>query len=264
MSLRRPTLVFARALIATNLKASAALRGAFLMNVAFMALNNATFFVFWWVLFDKVPAIRGWQIGDVELLFGICATSVGLVQGFAGGVTHLGRFIDDGELDTLLTQPKPPLLYALGSRSQASGFGDTLSGLGFLAVSRHLTWSSAPRVLLAVIAAGVTFVACGILFQSVAFWAPRTTNLSRQLWELLITFSVYPETLFGGPLRVVLFTVLPAGFVGYLPARVVREPTLANVAVMCAGAAAYLMVAIWVFGRGLRRYASGSRFSTFG
>jgi len=258
------TLRFARKLLATNFKAGAALRGAFLLKVSFMVLNNVTFFVFWWVLFDKVPSVRGWHIGEVQLLFGISATSFGLVQAFAGGVTQLGQFIDDGELDGMLTQPKPTLLYALGCRSQPSGFGDSLSGIGFLLASGHLTWSSAPRVGLAVAASAATFLACGITFFSVAFWLPKTGALSRQLWELLTTFSLYPDTIFGGTLRILLFTLLPAGVVSFLPALVVRAPTLANVALLCAGATGYLALAIWLFGRGLRRYASGSRFSLFG
>ena len=59
------SLAFARALLATNLKATLALRGAFVMQVVFMALNNLTFFVFWWALMRRVPTIRGWQLGDV-------------------------------------------------------------------------------------------------------------------------------------------------------------------------------------------------------
>ena len=61
-----------------------------------------------------------------------------------------------------------------------------------------------------------------------------------------------------------LFTVLPAGFVGYLPVQIVRQPSIVSIAMLAAGAATYLTIATWVFGRGLRRYASGSRFVTFG
>jgi len=87
---------------------------------------------------------------------------------------------------------------------------------------------------------------------------------ARQLWELLLTFSLYPEPLFGGALRLALFTVLPAGFVGYLPASVVREPSIQNMSMLATGAVVYLTVAVLVFDAGLRRYASGSRFTTFG
>src|SRR5579859_1676678 len=116
-------LTFVRALVVTNLKATLALRGAFAIQVVFMMLNNFAFFVFWWVLMGRVTTLRGWHIGDIELLFGMVAVAFGLAVTIAGGVRHLGRFIDEGDLDTLLTQPKPVLLYALGIRSSPSGVG---------------------------------------------------------------------------------------------------------------------------------------------
>jgi len=70
--------------------------------------------------------------------------------------------------------------------------------------------------------------------------------------------------LFGGALRLVLFTALPAGFVGYLPVRIVHEASFANVALLVVAATAYMALASLIFDRGLRRYASGSRFTTFG
>jgi ABC-2 type transport system permease protein len=121
-----------------------------------------------------------------------------------------------------------------------------------------------PLVAVAIAASALVFVATGIVFFSLAFWLGKVETVARQLWELLITFALYPEPLFGGVLRLALFTVLPAGFVGYLPVRVVHAPTFLNVALLVTGAAAYLAVAVLVFDRGLRRYASGSRFSTFG
>src|SRR4029079_5027928 len=108
------------------------------------------------------------------------------------------------------------------------------------------------------------FGGVGVVFFSLAFWVGRIETVATQLWELLITFSLYPEPLFGGVLRLVLFTILPAGFVGYLPVALVRHPSLPQAGLLCAGSAAYLTLAVLVFHRGLRRYASGSRFSTFG
>jgi len=97
-------LTFVSALVKTNLRATLALRGAFAMQVVFMVLNNLTFFVFWWALMRRVDSLRGWHLADVELLFGIVAVSFGVTVTVAGGVRHLGRFIEEGDLDTLLTQ----------------------------------------------------------------------------------------------------------------------------------------------------------------
>jgi ABC-type uncharacterized transport system permease subunit len=97
-------LAFTRARVATNVKAAATLRGAFALQVVFMALNNVTVFVFWWALMRRVPNLRGWEPGDIQVLFGVVAASFGLAVTCAGGVWEPGRIVDDGELDTLLTQ----------------------------------------------------------------------------------------------------------------------------------------------------------------
>jgi ABC-2 type transport system permease protein len=258
------SLAFARALVATNLKATLALRGAFVLQVVFMALNNVTFFVFWWVLMRRVTSLRGWQLADVQLLFGLVAVSFGLTVTVAGGVRHLGRLIEDGDLDTLLTQPRSVLVYALGMRSLPSGAGDVLSGLVFIATSGEVAWHTLPLLLVALLASAAVFLASGIAFFSLVFWLGNVDTMARQFWELLITFSLYPEPLFGGVLRLALFTVLPAGFVAYLPVRVVQAPSFVLVCLLVLGASAYLSLAVLMFERGLRRYASGSRFSTFG
>ncbi len=258
------SLSFTRALVTTNLKAALALRGGFVIQVVFMALNNLSFFVFWWALMGRVTTIRGWRLGDIQLLFGLVAASFGLTITIAGGVRYLGRFIEDGDLDTLLTRPRSVLVQALGMRAHPSGFGDLISGLAFMAWSGQISWRTMPIVVVVIVSSALIFVACGVVFFSVAFWLGRVETVATQLWELLITFSLYPEPLFGGAIRLVLFTVLPAGFVGYMPIRVLHTPSFASLALLVCSAMGYVCLAVWVFERGLGRYASGSRFTTFG
>jgi ABC-2 type transport system permease protein len=254
---------FAAALFLTSFKAAAAQRRAFVLQALFMAINNLVYFTFWWLLFQRVRSIRGFLLGDVAALFGVSAAGFGLAVTVGGGLFRLGRMIDDGELDPLLTQPKPTLLYALGIRSQASGLGDLVSGIGLLLASGVVPWTRAPLVLVAVTASALTVLASGIIFYSLSFWLKKSEALSRQLFEFLITFSVYPEPLFGGALRVVLYTLIPAGLTSYVPLAALRQPSLATLAVLLAAPPAYLGLAAWVFRRGLRRYSSGSRFGVF-
>ncbi len=117
---------------------------------------------------------------------------------------------------------------------------------------------------LVILAAAGTFLGSGIVFFSLPFWMSRTETTSRQLWDLPVTFSLYPEPLVGGALRFVLFTVLPAGFIGYLPVRIVRIPSVTEIAMLVAGSADYVALGVWIFGRGVRRYSSRSRFVVFG
>jgi ABC-2 type transport system permease protein len=211
-----------------------------------------------------VPVLHGWRLADIQVLFGIVAAAFGLAILGAGGVRHLGTFIDEGELDTLLTQPKPVLLYALGLRSHPAGGGDLLSGVAFIALSGQVSWQDLPLLVLVIASSAIVFVATGVVFFSLAFWLGKVETLSRQLWDMLITFSLYPDPLFGGAVRLVLFTLLPAGFVAYVPARLVRAPNVGDALLLAAMTATYTLIAVVVFERGLRRYSSGSRFGTFG
>lgn len=251
---------FAIALLATNLKAALALRGAFLMQAGLMLVNNLLFFVFWWVLFDRFEDVRGWRIGDVAVLYGVAGAGYGVAAVLAGGVYDLARRIEGGELDPMLTLPRSVLVQAVAARTRSDGWGDIATGVILVGASGHLhgiAWITAP---LAVLAAAVMFVAAGVLLHSTAFWLGRVEGLARQASEFIITFSVYPPPLFGGVVRILLFTVLPAGFISHLPAQLVRRFDLGTLALVAGGAIIYTALALWVWQRGLRRYASGSRF----
>jgi hypothetical protein len=49
-----------------------------------------------------------------------------------------------------------------------------------------------------------------------------------------------------------------------LPIELIRHPSLAGLLMLAGAVAVYFRFAVWVFTRGLRRYASGSRFVVFG
>lgn len=257
-------LCFRGALLRTSLRSVTALRGSFSLSMVFMALNNATFFVFWWLLFDRVGQLRGWRVQDVELLFGVSAAGFGLMQATLGGAMHLARFVDDGSLEPLLVQPKPTLLYALGCRSQASGFGDMASGVAFMVMSGYLGWGSAPLAILCVLVSCASFTATCVALGSLAFWMKKSEALSRQLLDIVVTFSLYPEPLFDGALKLLLFTLVPAGFVSYLPANVIRGAGWGELCLMLGGCGLLCAVCLRIFRAGLRRYAGGSRFGVFG
>jgi ABC-2 type transport system permease protein len=71
-------------------------------------------------------------------------------------------------------------------------------------------------------------------------------------------FSSYPLGIFDGWTRVLVFTLLPAAFVGAIPAGLVRSFDQAALAELAAAAAISLGVGAAVFHRGLKRYQSGN------
>lgn len=259
-----PQLRFAFALLVTNWKAALALRGAFWAQVAGMTLNNLLFFTLWWIFFDRFEEIRGWRVEDMLALFGLVAAGFGGSVVVAGGVRDLARTIAEGELDALLTQPKNVLHHAIGSRSLAHGWGDLSSGLLFVALSGVVGPAALPWLGVALCLSTGMFVATGVLLHSLAFWLGNVDTLARSVWEFLVTFSLYPPTLFSGALRLLLFTLVPAGFIGYLPVGLLRDFAWPQLALAVGGLCFYGALAVGVFACGLRRYESGSRFGVRG
>jgi ABC-2 type transport system permease protein len=252
---------FLGALIGTNLRASLALRGAFWLQASFMVLNNLAYFTAWWIFFARFDDIGGWRLSDLAGLYGVVAAAFGLTMILCGGLRELARHIAEGSLDSWLTQPKPVVLQALSSNSRASGWGDLATGIGFIAGCGLVTPGELPLALGAVLLAATVLVASGLLMHSLAFWLGDVDSLTRQLWEFLLTFSLYPPTLFSGALRMLLFTALPAGFIGYLPVELLRDFSIETLAGTSAATLGYALLARAVFHAGLARYESGNRIA---
>jgi ABC-2 type transport system permease protein len=252
---------FLRALIGTNLRASLALRGAFWLQASFMVLNNVVYFSIWWIFFARFDDIGGWRLPDMAALYGVVASSFGLTIVLCGGLRDLARHVVEGSLDTWLTQPRPTLLQALASQSRAAGWGDFASGVAFIAACGVVSPGEIPLAIAVVLLAATVFVSSGVILHSLAFWLGEVDSLARQVWEFLITFSLYPPTLFSGGLRLLLFTALPAGFIGYLPVELLRRFSPETLAVTSAATLGYALLARAVFRAGLARYESGNRIS---
>ena len=251
---------FAKKLLATNLRASASLRGAFLIQAVFMIFNNLIYFTVWWIFFERFESLNGWKLRDLAALYGLTAVSIGTMIAVFGGVWNLARMAAEGGLDSLMTQPKNLLLHVVGSHSRPSGWGDIVSGLGLIAMSGYLHWSNLPLLLLLTASSMLVMLASAVVFQSLAFWLGQVEAFARQLSEFVITFSIYPHSIYPVYLRALLFTAIPAAFVSYLPVTLLRDFSWSMLAVMLGASLAYCAFAVAFFYAGLRRYESGNRF----
>ncbi|HET6522206.1 MAG TPA: ABC-2 family transporter protein, partial [Geminicoccaceae bacterium] len=80
-----------------------------------------------------------------------------------------------------------------------------------------------------------------------------------EVFQMFLMVAFYPQHPFGFTVRVVLFTLFPTAFVTLLPVEAVRVASAPMALAVLAAAAFYAALAVAVFDRGLRRYASGNR-----
>ncbi|RPH62964.1 MAG: hypothetical protein EHM81_01100 [Chloroflexi bacterium] len=245
-----------------NLQSGMEYRGAFLTQIVMMMLNNAFYFVFWIIFFERFKEIRGWQIDDMFVLFGVAASSFGLAAFLFGNAFTLSDIITKGRLDYYLSMPRSVLLHALVSRSITSGLGDFTYGFISYAASGQFTWDGLARFLLGIILAGMAFLGFMIIVHSLTFWLGNAAALSLMAQNAIISFALYPISLFDNPAKLVLFTLIPAAFMGAVPAALVRSFTWGTLGQLALGAVVFLGLAICVFYSGLRRYESGSAIQT--
>jgi ABC-2 type transport system permease protein len=255
-------LAFLFALWKSSLLSAIEYRVAFLTQVLGMMLNNAMYFLFWMIFFDRFKEVGGWGLRDMLLLFGVVAVSFGLGVYLFGNAVQLSAVIVQGRLDYYLALPKPVLLHALASRSTTSGLGDFTYGLISFAIAGQFSLDTILRFMVAVILATTIFISFMVLINSLAFWIGNASNMISQIFNAIITFSLYPITLFDGTAKLLLFTVIPAALIGALPAEFVRTFSWGGLIQLLVGAVAFFTLSIAIFYRGLRRYESGSAILT--
>lgn len=241
-----------------NLMSAMAYRGAFFLQVFGMMLNNAMLLFFWWALFNRLPTLRGWNLAQVMILYGIVAFGFGAANVVCGNAFLVARIIVQGDLDYYLALPADPLVHLLGSRMSLSAWGDLVFGLAVFLIAAPGQWESLPLFVLLSLLAGLVIVAFSVLVGSLAFWVGNADNLATQAINALITFGLYPVEIFPGVVQWLLYTLIPAAFVGSVPAGLLSDFHWGRLAALVAFTAGIVLAARAVFRWGLRRYESGN------
>lgn len=244
-----------------NLAGAMEFRTSFLMQVGMMMINNTVWIFFWGVYFTSFPIMNGWSFQDVMMMWAVSAAGYGLSATLFGNVYRLANIIATGQLDTYLAQPKPVLLHVLISRMQIAAIGDILFGVILFGLFGDLSILGIVKFAVALLVAMLIFTFFMVIAQSLAFYIGNAEGLANQFFITFITFATYPTDIFRGIGRMVLFTVIPAGFISYLPVGFLRDLNW-TFTLTALGVAVLLTVGgTWFFYRGLKRYGSGNMMS---
>ena len=252
-------LKFLKTLAGINLASAMEYRASFLSQILGMMINNGIYFVFWLIFFDRFGTIRGYNIDEIYLLFAIVTFGYGIAYMFAGNTSgNLAYLIAQGRLDYYLVFPRNVLLHVVFSRMVVSALGDLTFGVAaYLFTGRFQLVEILLFLLLSVLVA-LVLIAFAILAGSLAFFMGNSQFTSQQLHLAMITFATYPNALFTGMARVILYTVIPAGFVGAVPVQMIQTHSSELLLVLLGAAVVLWVIAVAVFYTGLRRYESGS------
>ncbi|HLN63751.1 MAG TPA: ABC-2 family transporter protein [Symbiobacteriaceae bacterium] len=246
------------AYIKVNLAVALEYRASMLSQVLGMCFNDLLWVMFWVLYFTKFPVLQGWTLEDVIVLWAAIPLSWGLVTGFFFNVVRLPALITQGQLDYYLALPKDVLVHVLISQIRPLNLGDAVFGPVLLVVMVDLTWTKLLVYLTTALLAAMIWLGLYLLTGSLAFWLGHSEALSSQVIATLLHISSYPMPIFDNTIKLLLFTVLPAGLISTLPVELVRAFHWQGFLQLMAGAVVFLGLGVLAFRRGLKRYESGN------
>ena len=232
----------------------------FLTNIIFMILNNASFLIQWAVLYSLKDNVGGYTFKQVMLLWAMAASTFGIAHFFFKKAFELSDMINTGKLDSFLVQPKNVLLSAITTDVDTSALGDILYGFLIL----FICGTTPLNILLFIIfsiCGGFILVSLSVILSSLSFWFNKTDVLSDTVNRLMTNFATYPDGIFKGAVKVMLYTIIPVGITTYIPVRLLTEFNF-NLFILIIVVTIFLVtLAFIIFNKGLKRYSSSNLMS---
>lgn len=232
----------------------------FISNILFMILNNACMIVQWVVLFSLKSDMGGYTFKQVLLLWGMASGVYGVSRFFFKKCFSLSDTINNGKLDAYIVQPKNVLLSAITSDIEVSALGDMLYALivyfiyGFNIKTFFL-------YILFCITGGLILASVSVILNSLSFWFNNADMVSDVGNSLMVNFATYPDGIFKGLTKWVLFTIIPVGISNYIPVKVLVEFNPYLLMINLGVTLLLIGIAVIVFYRGLKRYSSSNLMS---
>lgn len=245
-----------------NLSASMEYRGSFLLQVFGMVLNNASFIFFWWIIFGRTGSIKGYRFEDILYMWAISTAAFGFAFVVFGNIRNITNIIVNGDLDSYLLQPKDAYLNVLCSRTMISAWGDLAYGFILFVVVDGLHPLRLLLFLLFTVLGGLLMGSVIAAAETLTFFIGNASAIGRLATEFLISFTVYPESIYKGLVKWILYTLMPAGFIVFMPIKILKAFSWGNLGILLVIDSIYVLGTYALFQKGLKRYESGNLITT--
>ena len=196
----------------------------------------------------------------IFLLWGLAAGTYGVAHLFFKKSFHLSDVIINGKLDAYIVQPKNILIGAITSEIETSAIGDII----FAYIACFLYSLNIKVILLFTlfsITGGLIVVGLAIILGSLSFWLKNSDLIADTGTSAVVFFATYPEVIFHGLTKWILFTIIPVGIANYLPVRCMIYFDYKLIFINTLVCILLIAFSFIIFYRGLKRYSSGNLMS---
>jgi len=207
----------------------ARIRGQMQYRVSFLLETTAQFFATFidfltvYFIFNRIPRLRGWSLGEVALLYGLAATAFALEEFIGRGFDVFHRKVVRGDFDQVLIRPWGTFFQILADEFPVRRLGRLGQGVLVLAFATHsvgLRWTWAKALYLPVVlASGCAFYLAIIIAQgTMCFWTVQAVEFANIFTSGGTEMASYPLEIYADWFRKLFIFIVPLAFVSYFPA----------------------------------------------
>ncbi len=254
-----------RALISQFFKMVVQSKVDFLMGLFGFFFTQIAGILFLYLVFEQIPDLKGWSLEQLVFIYGFAQIPRGVDHLFTDNLWMVAwRLVVTGDFDRYMLRPMNVFFQVIAEKLQPDALGELLVGTILVVYSalRGVVVLDAVHLVLfgvSVLAGALIYTSIKLLFASLAFWIKRSGPFLQLAYEMA-EFAKYPTEIYAKALRFVITWVIPFAFVAYLPAGYFLNTGLGNhpgvIAIECAIAAAFWIIAYSVFRKGIRIYES--------
>jgi ABC-2 type transport system permease protein len=234
-------------------------RASFLIGLVAQFLIQGATLATLWVVMQQVPALNGWTLPELLLIYGLTIFCRSFSHMFADNTWRVGGAIRHGSFDRYLVRPVDPLFHLLADDFSIDGLGNFIIG-GTIVLSTgqalgvFASFLNIAYLVLAIASGALIFFALNLITCSSAFWIIDSIPVSGAVFENYM-FAQYPLSIYPRAIEFMLTWIIPYGFASYYPASFVLGHDVGPVVWLGPLMGAVLLVIGWrLWGIGLRRY----------
>lgn len=233
-------------------------RANFVVKISFMLISNFGLLAMWIIYFHEFPSINGWKFSDTLTLYSLNLFIFSIFSITCYGLLDLAKYVAHGNLDYFLTLPKSVLWQVSLSRIAIETSADLIFGVGIFFLTQQHAIKLLPIYLLVSIIAALILYNITVIIFSVSFYLSNFEESSERWFWTVFGFTLYPQSFFSGWLKLITLTVIPVFFIVALPVNIVQTLNIKNIFYMLGFWLITLILALFIFNRGLKRYESGN------